>query len=153
MAATTETPVEAPCRNVLVAFDGSEGSRAALDHGIELARRDLGRLTVVSVRPTTVGVGTVAPTADLFVAVEAVRRQLACEHIALAQKLVPADVPLTTVIRRGHPGREILAQIDDGHHDVVLLGAGRRGVLARARGRFGRFVLKRSRIRALEVAF
>ena len=40
-----------------------------------------------------------------------------------AEALVPEGVPVSTVVRRGSAVREILKRVEDGEHDLVVLGS------------------------------
>jgi nucleotide-binding universal stress UspA family protein len=50
--------------------------------------------------------------------------------VQAARDQVPGDVGVTTVVRGGDPGQEIVAQINEGRHDLVVLGSRGRGRIA-----------------------
>jgi nucleotide-binding universal stress UspA family protein len=119
-------------RSILVAIDESEGANAALSEAIDLARREGARLTLISVAasPRVLSTGPYiapVPTED-----ELVRH--AEKVLARAEALVPENVPVVTVVRRGLAAREILKRIELGGHDLVVLGS-------RGRGRLGGVLL------------
>lgn len=112
---------------LLVAVDGSCNADLALQAAITIARRDHASVTLVSVERDIVaesaGWAAWAPTpgelqADLHAAAEGALRD------AVAR--LPEDVPVTTILRKGHPGPEIVAVAAEGTYDAILLGA--RGV-------------------------
>jgi len=40
---------------------------------------------------------------------------------------LPEGLPVTTVLRRGNPGAEIVGQIERGEHDLIVMGSRGRG--------------------------
>jgi nucleotide-binding universal stress UspA family protein len=109
---------------VLVAVDGSRHSDLALAMAVALGERDHSRLTVLTVIPNVTegaafafgaGVDPVALQRDADSAAERTMRA--------ALEEVPDDQPVDSVQRRGHAGPEIVAQVKDGNHDAVILGA------------------------------
>jgi nucleotide-binding universal stress UspA family protein len=90
-------------RSILLAIDESEAANSALSEAIDLARGEGARLTLISVAasPRILTTGPhipPVPTED-----ELVRH--AEKVLARAEPLVPEDVPVATVIRRGPCGR------------------------------------------------
>jgi nucleotide-binding universal stress UspA family protein len=117
-------------RRLLVALDGSRSAELALAAALTAARRDDAHLTLLAVVPVIselLGESVVwmAPAPDLG--------QLQDEADASMQSILrdaverlPAEIPVTTVLRRGKPGPEIVAQARGGGYDAILMGA--RGV-------------------------
>jgi nucleotide-binding universal stress UspA family protein len=115
-------------RNILVAFDGSATSKAALEVAIDLAQRLRSRLTVISVSPEIPGYAYRAA-----IDVEALRSEVESETERLlreAVESVPDDVPVTSVLKHGRAGEEIVAQIEAGGHDLLVSGSRGRGRVA-----------------------
>jgi nucleotide-binding universal stress UspA family protein len=141
-------------RRVLVAFDGSAGSWAALEEGIAVAASEHALLTIAAVveePPVWVGM---APLAIPFNR-EGLRRD--CERqveqeLAAARDEVPATVSVTTRLLHGRPGRELVRLAHEGDYDLVV--AGPRSA-CRWRRLFGRSVthtlLSRARTSVLAV--
>ena len=108
-------------RNILVAVDGSEAANDALGRAIAIARRDRARLTLISVavpprwRPA-------GPYVVPYPAEEDLVRQ-AEEVVRRAEALVPDDVSVTTVVRRGPAAAAILERIVQAEHDLVVMGS------------------------------
>jgi nucleotide-binding universal stress UspA family protein len=107
-------------RNALVAIDGSEGSRCALAHAIELARAGRGRLTLLTVVPP---VPWAQPGLMAAYDPRAIEEAVA-EQLRAAAAEVPDDVPVTTLLVRGHTVAEIVRCAAKGNHDVLVLGYG-----------------------------
>jgi nucleotide-binding universal stress UspA family protein len=131
-------------RSVLVAVDGSPAAARALEQAVDLARMEGARLTLISVaelpRWRFYGFPLAVPYPN-----EAQVAREAEEIVERAEALVPEDVPVSTVVRRGPVVREIIKRIEAGEHDLVvvgsrglgpagalILGSVSRGVLARS---------------------
>ena len=106
-------------RNILVAVDGSEAANDALAQAIAIARRDGARLTLISVaapprwRPAGPYVVPYPTEDDLVRQPEEVARR--------AEAVVPDDVPVATVVRRGPAAAAILERVLQGEHDLVVM--------------------------------
>lgn len=117
-------------RSILVAVDGSAAATRALAEGIDLARGEGARLTLISVA---------APARVLLagpyfapVATEDEVLRHARKLLAVAEALVPEDVPVSTVLGHGSVAKAILDRIEVGGHDLVVMGSrglGRAGTL------------------------
>jgi nucleotide-binding universal stress UspA family protein len=108
-------------RNILVAYDGSPTSRSALAQAYELAEAESSDVTVVTVAPTVAPLAALAPAS-----VEGLRAELdewARTKLEEAKAAAPADLTVRTVERTGHVGDEIVAEIESGHYDLVVLGS------------------------------
>ncbi len=107
-------------RNILVALDQSQTSQRAMAEATELAQILNARLTVISVVPPMPGYAYRAGI-DLG----ALKREAEAETEKLLRDSVaglPDDLPVTTVLKHGHPGEEIVKQIEAGDHDLVVMG-------------------------------
>jgi nucleotide-binding universal stress UspA family protein len=118
-------------RHILVPVDFGDPSRKALETGIELSRRFGSQLVLVHVYeiPAYVYDGAIYSVVDLFGPIEDAAR----DHLAKALREVQAQVPAAkAVLRRGAPGAEILAAIEELHPDLVVMGTHGRKGLSRA---------------------
>jgi nucleotide-binding universal stress UspA family protein len=112
-------------RSILVAVDGSESSASALAHAADIAR----------VMNSTLMLITVAPLPSSYVALAGVSSEVmqseldtwAERTLRQARADLPDDVNAHVVQRRGHAGAEILAELERGGHDLVVLGTRGRG--------------------------
>jgi nucleotide-binding universal stress UspA family protein len=107
--------------NILVAYDGSPTSRSALKQAYELAQAEDADVTVVTVAPTVAPLAAMAP-----VSVEGLRAELdrwARTQLEEARATVPEGLTVRTVEREGHVGDEIVAEIESGDYDLVVLGS------------------------------
>jgi nucleotide-binding universal stress UspA family protein len=109
----------------LVALDGSGSARRALEEAIELARREGARLTLISVA---------VPPRWRFMSpyvlpypTEADLEREARSILDRAEALVPDDVSVSTVVRRGPVAKAILDRVTAGEHDLVVMGSHGRG--------------------------
>jgi nucleotide-binding universal stress UspA family protein len=123
-------------KRVLLAFDGSPGSRAALDHAIRVAVDQRALLTIAGVvtEPSVwLGFG---PAIMPFTR-ESLRRDLEREmqrHLAAARDEVPATVSVTTRLMHGRPARRLAALAEAGDYDLIVVGPRRGGRLRRLLG-------------------
>ena len=135
-------------RSILVAVDGSPAATEALREAIDLARGGGARLTLISVAapPRFVLAGPyIAPIATE----EDLLRQ-AGRVLERAEALVPDDVPVSTVVRRGPAAKAILDRAEAGGHDLVVMGSRGLGrVAALLFGSVSRAVLARSPVPVL----
>jgi nucleotide-binding universal stress UspA family protein len=111
--------------NILVALDGSQSSKRALEHAIELARAGNSKLTLIAVAPYASSLVTLAGVTS-----EAMQRELdewADGVLRESEDAVPDDVIAHRVRRAGVAGREIVDELDRGGYDLVVLGTRGRG--------------------------
>jgi nucleotide-binding universal stress UspA family protein len=120
---------------LLVALDGSANAELALSAAVTAAQRDHAALTLITVAPDAV-----AETARWAAFTGCCAAQLQEEADAEADRIlrdaiaqVPEDIPVTTVLRHGKAGPQIVAFARERDFDAILVGA--RGV-----GRVGALV-------------
>lgn len=125
-------------KRILVSVDFSEHALAALRLGAQMARESGAHLTVLNVvsSPHVIsGELDVTPmdTALWSDLAQELRRSSAERVNAWIRAEVPPEVESSIVLREGYAPEEIVAQIEDGGHDLVVMGAhgrtGLRGVL------------------------
>jgi nucleotide-binding universal stress UspA family protein len=107
---------------ILVAFDGSQDSRAALELATELARDQDARLTLLTVVPDVPSAVTSVTVGPLDL--ESSYRDVQCG----ARDALPDDISVTTILRHGVPAERIIEAAAD--HDLIVMGT-------HGRGRFG----------------
>ena len=119
-------------RRILVAIDGSDHARQALVEAIDLARADNATLTVMTVVPPTnpwaLGGGYYVPV-DLDKLHRQAERNYEHTLGASIAAWVPADMPVTGIVKRGAVAAMIVDQAITGHHDLVVVGSRGRGEL------------------------
>jgi nucleotide-binding universal stress UspA family protein len=123
----TGTLGELHFHRLLVAADGSQTGELALSAALTAARRDHAAITLIAVVPDIVAESRrwLAGGPDPGVLQEEAdtdAQRMLRETVAR----IPGDIPVTTVVRRGKPGPEIVAQAAEHDYDAILLGA--RGV-------------------------
>jgi nucleotide-binding universal stress UspA family protein len=128
---------------VLVAVDGSRHSDLALAVAIALADRDRARLTILTVIPnineSTAALAYGAPVDPMAMQIDADRG--AERTMRAAIDAVPDSQPVDAVTRRGSAGSEIVAQVKDGNHDAVIVGARGLGRIGSLVGSVSQYVL------------
>jgi nucleotide-binding universal stress UspA family protein len=108
-------------RNILVAYDGTPTSQTALVKAYELATAEGAKVTVVTVAPTVAPLASLAP-----VSLQGLRAELddwADKKLHEAEAAAPDGLIVHTVRRSGHVGEEIVAEIESGRYDLVVLGS------------------------------
>ncbi|HMJ37648.1 MAG TPA: universal stress protein [Baekduia sp.] len=128
---------------VIVAVDGSRHSDLALAVAIALAERDNARLAILTVIPnvsdSTAALAYGVPVDPIAMQFEA--DSGAERTMRKAIDAVPDEQPLDSVTRRGHAGPEIVAQVKEGRHDAVVLGARGLGRIGALFGSVSQYVL------------
>jgi nucleotide-binding universal stress UspA family protein len=109
-------------RSILVAVDGSPAAAKALEQAIDLARSEGARLTLISVADLPRWRFSGFPLAVPFPNETDLVRE-AEKVLERAEALVPEDVPVSTVVRRGPVVKAILKRIETGEHDLVVVGS------------------------------
>jgi nucleotide-binding universal stress UspA family protein len=136
--------------NILVALDGSPAADKALTEAIDLAGSDHAQLTLfTAVVPPPIGAyygaaGDAVTTLvnDAKADAEAIVRR--------GRDTVPDDVSVTTVVSMDPVLPALLGQIEDGGHDLVVMGSRGRGAVRSALlGSTSHYVLNHSHIPVL----
>jgi nucleotide-binding universal stress UspA family protein len=137
--------------NILVAVDGSADADAALAHAIDLAESEHTRLTLIA------AVDEIPPSAYL-VSGEAIGQMRENAHrqaemvIRRARDLVPADLPVTTVLSEQPIRLALMRQLKEAPHDLIVMGSRGRGAVRSALlGSVSHYVLNHSPVPALIV--
>jgi nucleotide-binding universal stress UspA family protein len=139
-------------RNILVAVDGSPHADQALADAVDLADAERARLTLfTAVAPPPIpaffgatGDAVAALTEDATAKAEAILRR--------ARDRVPDDLPVTTVLSRQPVLYALIQQIEDGHHDLIVMGSRGRGAVRSALlGSVSHYVLHHSSVPVLIV--
>src|SRR5579863_6540018 len=107
--------------NILIAYDGSPTSRTALAKAYELAQAEGANVTVVTVAPTVAPLAALAPVS--VVALRAELDEWASTKLREAEATAPAGLTVRTIQRSGGVGNEIVAEIESGGYDLVVLGS------------------------------
>ena len=110
-------------KRILVAFDGSEPARRALDTTIDLAKASDALVTVVSVVPVHPGRVPIDPWDD--------PRVHALELREAEQILAARGVTAEYVQPSGDPARKIEQLADEGGFDTIVLGSRGLGAVSR----------------------
>jgi nucleotide-binding universal stress UspA family protein len=138
--------------NILVAVDGSAHAEQALGEAVDLAQAEHARLTLVTgVDSPPSGVYLGNPGEALGRLVERLEAE-AAEVLSAARDRVPDDVPVTTRLTHDPIRAALVAEIETGGHDLVVMGSRGRGTLGSAvLGSVSHFVLHHSPIPVLIV--
>jgi nucleotide-binding universal stress UspA family protein len=113
-----------PVRRILVAFDGSPGSWAALERAIDIASAQRARLTIAAVVAEPRLYAGFGPLAIPY-SPDTLRRDAEQEMLrllAMARDEVPADISLTTQLLVGRPAKALASLAASGDYDLVVTG-------------------------------
>jgi nucleotide-binding universal stress UspA family protein len=111
--------------NILVATDGSPSAQEAVAHAVDLARAGNAKLTVMTVAPPLASYVTFAGVSRETMLAEL--GNWAAGILDEAVRSVPDDVVAHTVQRSGHPGPEVVRELERGGYDLIVLGSRGRG--------------------------
>lgn len=115
-------------QTILVAVDGSEGARKALDHAAALAERTGGKLILVHVLEPP----PVAPVEAYGLTIGSWIESRQAEAQALLRELASKlRVPVETVITTGPPAQAICAEADARKADLIVAGSRGMGAVGR----------------------
>jgi len=115
-------------RNVVVAYDGSEGAKAALARAAEIAERDGSSLTLVEAIAGKVP--SPAPGGPPLAKPE--RRAMARNDLNEAIKHVDSDLLASGWVIGGPAGKGLVTVADDIGADLIVTGSRGRGAMASA---------------------
>ena len=112
---------------LLVAIDGSANSELALAAAVTAARRDHASVTLISVAPDMMAEASRWPSSAAAFACDQPAVDASAERVLReAAERMPADIPVTRVLRRGRAGPQIVAHAAEQPYDAIVMGA--RGV-------------------------
>jgi nucleotide-binding universal stress UspA family protein len=118
---------------VLVAIDGSPGAKRALEAAVEFARRDGADLVGVTVQVPLARHGTSAEETEEERELDTRASQVLVEEAAAYA--VGHGRRMRTLVRVGHPAREIVQAAAEEYADLIVLGhSGHSGVWGRFMG-------------------
>ena len=137
--------------NILVAYDGSPSSSAAVQQAFELARAETAKVTVLSVAPSVAALATLGGVSIDQLTDEL--KQWAERTVGEGASTAPAELNVRRVTRSGDVGEEIVAEIEAGGYDLVVLGSRGRGrVTSELFGSANAYVHFHSRIPLLSIS-
>ena len=116
-------------RHILVAIDGSPHAARALAEATDLALAANARLTVMTAvqDPSSWLVTGAGSAGQDFVKLE---QETEADYVKLVDDAIaalPDGLPATKVVAHGRPGEQILRQVADAGHDLVVMGSRGRG--------------------------
>jgi nucleotide-binding universal stress UspA family protein len=119
-------------RNILVAVDGSAHADRALDEAIDIARSSHAKLTIITGAAEPRTASMVAMSAGAAAALGPSLLQHAERVLRTAVERVPDDVSVTSVLTEEPIRPAILKRIEEGGHDLVVMGSRGRGTVRSA---------------------
>jgi len=118
--------------NILVAVDGSPHADRALDEAIDIARGSNAKLTIITGAAEPRGAAMIAMSAGAAAVLGTDLMRYAERVLREAVERVPDDVSVTTLLTEAPIRKAILRRIDEGGHDLVVMGSRGRGAVRSA---------------------
>jgi nucleotide-binding universal stress UspA family protein len=110
-------------KKILLAYDGGEPARKALDHTVELAKAFNAEVAVISVVPVHPGRAPIDPWDD---------RTVHAEELLEARKLLrEAGIEATLIEPGGDPAKTIERVAEERDYDTIVIGSRGLGTIAR----------------------
>jgi nucleotide-binding universal stress UspA family protein len=139
-------------RNVLVAIDGSPDADRALEQAIDLAASERARLTLFTSVNSPPAVAYSGIGGDVVTKLTKEAQAEAERILRSALERVPEDVSVTTVMSKVPARPGLLHLLEDGRHDLIVMGSRGRGALRSALlGSVSHYVLHHSPVPVLIV--
>jgi nucleotide-binding universal stress UspA family protein len=139
-------------RNILVSIDGSKDSDRALAEAIDLAEAEGGRLTIITAVQQPPSLAFAGMGGGSVAALAAGLERESRDILEAAERRVPQDVSVTTILSQDPIRPALLQRIREGEHDVVVIGSrGRGAVQAAMLGSVSHYVLNHSPVPVLIV--
>ncbi|HEY2215989.1 MAG TPA: universal stress protein [Solirubrobacteraceae bacterium] len=117
---------------ILVAVDGSPDAEEALTQAIDLASSQRAKLTLFSAVQTPPAVAYNGVAGDVVTKLLRETQEEAEKLLRSAVERVPEDVSVTSVLSVDPVRTALVAQIEQGGHDLVVMGSRGRGALRSA---------------------
>lgn len=118
-------------QNILVPVDGSAPAKKAFEEAVQVAKRNQGKLTLLTVIDTTTFSGTTgASSIKILKEAQAQAHQILAD-LANEPEVAAAKIRLKTNVAAGNPKREIVEFADQIEADLILMGATGRSALER----------------------
>ena len=134
-------------RRLLVAVDGSTSAELALSAAVTAARRDNAAITLICVAPDVVAEASHHTwPAPMLPADQRSADEQAERTLTDAVDLVPDDIPVMRIVKRGHAGRQIVAASKESDYDAILLGARGVGRVVSMLGSVSQYVMHNAEI-------
>jgi nucleotide-binding universal stress UspA family protein len=105
------------CKTIVLALDGSQGSRAAIPVAVELARREEGRIVIAHVEQNVVGKGG----APIPVTEDEIQAEIRKQAKRLAADGIETSVEMRQVILGG-PAHPIAEIAEEENADLIVAG-------------------------------
>lgn len=106
-------------RNIACAFDGSDGSRRALDVALHLARADKQKLSMIFVEELPRYTGVPSETNEELERADAIFQRLRQEALDAGKK---CGVEVVAEKRVGHPAQALVRYVKDAGVDLLVMG-------------------------------
>ena len=138
-------------RNILIATDGSEYTKKAVDHGIELANNNGAKIHAIYVIDTS-AYGSIPLSAPMEYAYSLLRQEgdMAIKYVT--DRAEAAGLEAEGIIVQGHPAEEIIKYAEENSIDLIVMGTlGKSGLDRFLLGSVADKVIRNSKIPVIAV--
>ena len=119
-------------RNILVAIDGSPHADRALAQAIDLAQSEHARLTLMTAVVAPPSMAYFGASGQAVTRLSRDAEKQAQATLTHARDRVPSDVSVTTLLSCQPIETALIRQVEEGHHDLVVMGSRGRGAVRSA---------------------
>jgi nucleotide-binding universal stress UspA family protein len=138
-------------RKILIATDGSEYTKKAVDHGIELANNNGAKLNAIYVVDTR-AYSSIPLSAPMEYTYSILRQEgdIALKYVA--ERAEAAGLEVEGIIAEGHPAEEIIKYAEENSIDLIVMGTlGKSGLDRFLMGSVADKVIRNSKIPVIAV--
>lgn len=114
-------------KNILVAIDGSKQSFSALEEAVEVAKRNGGKLHVITVKESQAVYGVVGQNTLNLSDTDVIAQEI----IRDAKKIINDSVPFETDIIAGSPKHRIVSFAESQSIDLIIIGFTGAGMISK----------------------
>jgi nucleotide-binding universal stress UspA family protein len=119
-------------RNILVSFDGSVDARRALEQAVELAQAENARLTILTAVQQPSGLAYTPATAAVAAGLGAELERESDAMLRATVDQLPSELSVTTILTQEPIRKALQARIEEGGHDLLVMGSRGRGAVRSA---------------------
>jgi nucleotide-binding universal stress UspA family protein len=119
-------------RNILVSFDGSADAQRALEQAVELAQAENARLTILTAVQHPSSLAYTPATAAVAASLGAELERESDAMLRATVEQLPNELSVTTILTQEPIRKALQARIEEGRHDLLVMGSRGRGAVRSA---------------------
>lgn len=138
-------------KKILIATDGSEYTKKAVDHGIELANNNGAKIHAIYVIDTS-AFGSIPPSASMEYTYSILRQEGDTAIKYVAERAEAEGLEAEGIVVEGHPAQEIIKYAEENSIDLIVMGTlGKSGLDRFLLGSVADKVIRNSKIPVIAV--